>query len=590
MSQTLTRDQLLASSVRVIPYNCAPTKKRICTFDTETDPFARGVKVRPFTCGFYDGSAYFDFWGTDCIAQFFLFLKEHYADQELLIYCHNWGGFDAHFCVDFLDIDAVFDVRDGRLVRGFWGGQEFRDSLKILPFALDKYKKTKIDYAKFTVERRQHHKREIRAYQKDDCVNLYELVYAFQQQYGDKKTIASAAFSKLRSMHGIAELTEKVDFKLREYYYGGRVQPFVTGIVRRPFKMYDVNSMYMNVMAKYQHPVGSTWYKTGEINANTWFVRWTGSSRGGACFTDHGLKFIHGPGTFLSTIHEYRAGIQTGTITPEVIHECWNCDEHTCFDTFVNGCSSRKIAAKHSGDKIGELFSKTEGNSGYGKLGQNPRRFVDTMFTYGAMPEGHTCDEYCIRPCAKKWKLGYIRELPGTREVFYASWSRPALRPRKKYYNVGTAASITGAARAELLLGIAAATDPLYCDTDSIFCASLDAELDNFKLGAWKYEGDGRLFVCAGKKLYAVFCLEPPADPDHFYYRNPAKETVTDPVLGTVYCHKKASKGSRLSGSEIYAAATGETVEWENEVPTFRLNGNVDFIKRKIRSTYDVVT
>jgi hypothetical protein len=63
----------------------------------------------------------------------------------------------------------------------------------------------------------------------------------------------------------------------------------------------------------------------------------------------------------------------------------------------------------------------------------------------------------------------------------------------------------------------------------------------------------------AGKKLYACF--------------------------SGAECIKMACKGSRLSPEEITRVAQGETVTFRKDAPTFKLDGRVEWISRKIRRT-----
>src|ERR1700759_5295195 len=69
-------------------YQIRGSEKRVCTFDTETDPFAPGRIPEAFCCGFYDGEEYYDFWGDDCIEQFIEHLGK-YEPGSLCIYSHN---------------------------------------------------------------------------------------------------------------------------------------------------------------------------------------------------------------------------------------------------------------------------------------------------------------------------------------------------------------------------------------------------------------------------------------------------------------------------------------------------------------------
>ncbi len=127
------------------------------------------------------------------------------------------------------------------------------------------------------------------------------------------------------------------------------------------------------------------------------------------------------------------------------------------------------------------------------------------------------------------------------------------------FFNVATAASITSAARAELLRGLSKAKRPIYCDTDSIICESLDADHNPKALGAWKLEGTGDKACIAGKKLYVI-------------YKD--NEAV-----------KMASKGVRLKPAEIERVCMGEIIEYKNPVPKFKMDGSTQFTTRNVRMT-----
>jgi hypothetical protein len=80
-------------------------------------------------------------------------------------------------------------------------------------------------------------------------------------------------------------------------------------------------------------------------------------------------------------------------------------------------------------------------------------------------------------------------------------WARPA--PGHRYNNVGMAASITGAARAQLLFAKEHAIDAIYCDTDSLICRDLqNVEISATKLGAWDIEETFDDVIVVGKKTY----------------------------------------------------------------------------------------
>jgi len=180
-------------------------------------------------------------------------------------------------------------------------------------------------------------------------------------------------------------------------------------------------------------------------------------------------------------------------------------------------------------------------NSAYGKFAQNPDGFKD----------------WCIVD-NEALPMPWLPE-----HEFDNGWiiySRPTTKPHSIFrYNVMTAASITGAARAMLLRGLHGAVNPIYCDTDSIICESLDGDLDEYRLGAWKQEACGDRVAIAGKKLYAV--------------------TNKGELV------KHACKGVRITPSQIFDVAEGSEVLYENMAPTFSLTKKTKFIKRRVRAT-----
>ena len=136
-------------------------------------------------------------------------------------------------------------------------------------------------------------------------------------------------------------------------------------------------------------------------------------------------------------------------------------------------------------------------------------------------------------------------------------WSKPS--EDAKYSNIATGASITGAARSVLMRGVHNSVDAMYCDTDSIICREMrNTEIDAADLGAWKLEKTGNSLAIAGRKMYALF--------------------------NDSTCVKYACKGVRITPEDIIKAASGEVITYERDAPTYRLDGSVDWITRKIRA------
>lgn len=527
-------------------------ESEIAIIDFETDPFRFDRVPQPFACGVLWRGVYADFWGPECwreAADYLLSIR-----VPLIVYAHNGGKFDFFFMWRILE--NPIRLISSRIVSARLGIHELRDSWSILPFALARYKKTKIDYALFEPEVRDAHKTEILNYLHDDCTDLMELCSAFVGRFGPRLTIGGTAMRALCEIHPQENHSESHDKTFRPFYFGGRVECFQSGIIEGDWKIYDVNSMYPAVMANCEHPLGDEYVSktNAELDENGWIVGYPGcmyfcevSGANLGALPQRGVRALDGLrfdvefGTFHTTSHELRAAIGLGKFSVACIHRAYLPRRRQRFVEFVDKFSAEKKSAKLAGDKIGEIFAKLILNSAYGKFGQNPEHFKEYYISIrGVTPTpGPGWD---LEESADGWTI----------------WSQPSTE--KRYFDVAIAASVTGAARAALMLGIANATVPLYCDTDSIICQRLDGvKLDDYELGAWKLEATGTTAAIAGKKLYALF------DGD-------------EPV-------KWASKGTKLAPEAIMMIADGRQALWQSDAPNFSLSGKTKFISRVSRKT-----
>src|ERR1700752_5217130 len=120
----------------------------IGTLDCETDPFKVGRIPKNFLWGVYIRSTYYEFTEPAQVAGF---LMEEC--KGCILYAHNGGKFeDFHALIPFANLHEPITIINGRLVKFMIGECELRDSLAILPVALEKYKKQKINYAIFEPE------------------------------------------------------------------------------------------------------------------------------------------------------------------------------------------------------------------------------------------------------------------------------------------------------------------------------------------------------------------------------------------------------------------------------------------------------
>lgn len=522
--------------------------RSLAVIDYETDPFEFGEVPAPFVAGFYEIGNYLEFWGADCVQQLVDYLGTR--EDPLLIYAHNGGKFDFFFMLAHLE--NPLKVINGRIASCRIGPHELRDSYAILPIPLSAYKKDEVDYSTFKRDVRHLHRPAISKYLKADCVYLYDLVLAFLNRFGEKLTIGGTAIAELRKYHPFENQRERHDTRMRAFYFGGRCEAFDTGVFSGDWKIYDVNSMYSHVMHSMDHPTGSEYLmqwggivdKRGRISGVAdcpmYFAHIECQQQGAfpTRVDNRPLDFNRPSGEFWVTSHELRAAMDTRRVQNIRVIDVTAPRKVVRFAEFVQVFMAEKIRAKKEGDRVAEIFSKLILNSSYGKFAQNP----DKYFNYVIQgPDDEMPDDPELEI--------YLAHETGARV-----WRKPA--KAHQYLDVATAASITGAARSVLMRALAVARRPMYCDTDSIICEQLGAEIDATKLGAWKLEATGDTLAIAGKKLYAL--------------KSGAKLV------------KKAHKGALLNSDDIFRLARGGTAVWRNDAPSFSLAKGVSFVEREL--------
>lgn len=532
--------------------------RAIGVIDAETDPFKRYRVPRPFIWGFYDGSQYQTFTETEKLVEF---LK----DFDGIVYAHNGGRFDFHFLLHHLEPYSDIMLIHGRIASVKLGACELRDSYCILPVPLRAYKKDDIDYRIMEAETR--HDSEnwaiINQYLKNDCVYLWELVTRFIEQYGLSLTLAGAAMKQWKKISPLEVPQSTPDYygEISPYYYGGRVQCFESGVIDEPFRVFDINSAYPFAMLQ-KHPYDLNPHERKHWHDKCDFVRLRGVSLGALPYRSLGddghakntLLFPDDdtPREYFVTRWEFDAAIETLSLYDVEIISTLTYTNRVDFSQYVNYFHQLKQDAEKSGDVATRTFAKLFLNSLYGKFAANPDKYRNRMIVSPVVALGLDSDEYKATDAALKkigWKAGgeigpwvlAESELDGH---------------QKRYYNVATGASITGFVRAMLWRSLCEAGRPLYCDTDSIAAFSDGGDLrgdgDGKRLGEWKLEGNFYRAGIAGKKLY----IFDGSDPD-------GKPLV-----------KMATKGARLTESEMWKVAEGGDVDFMPEAPTFSAKSN----------------
>ena len=527
-------------------------KRKIAVIDLETDPFLFGRKPEPFAAGFFDGDAYVEFWGADCVQQLLDYLED--CEHEYYIYAHNGGKFDFIYFVEKKAIENPVKVINGRIVSARLGRHILRDSYAILPMPLSAYKKDEIDYSNFEADKRDLHRADILHYLAKDCEYLYDLLKAFVDRFGVQLTIGGTAIKTLEKFHPFARQNARHDEKYRPYYFGGRVQCFERGHIKKALKVYDVNSMYPFVMSDRLHPTGRQYFDLDvtalefddEYNIKgfenvPYFITFTGENFNALpSRTKQGLDFNIAYGEFNTVSHEFKVAMKYGLIKPEQITRVLLAGETINFNEYVQHFNSEKINAKASGDKIAEIFAKFLLNSAYGKFGQNPDNFKDWIFR---------ADDISAVDLIN---AGYVMA-QDFQEI--ELWERNS--ESESYLDVATAASITSAARSVLLEAMQSAKGLVYCDTDSMICESYIGNIDKFKLGAWDLEKTGDEVYIYAKKIYALYS---------------AGE-----------CVKLACKGVRMTGDDILKLIGGKDYNWKRDAPAFKMSGNYSFVERTLK-------
>lgn len=534
--------------------------RAIAVIDAETDPFRKGRIPKPFIWGFYNGSMYREFTDTAKLGEFL-------SEQDAIVYAHNGGKFDFHYLLPMLSAYDDIKIINGRIASCNIGIAELRDSYCIINEPLSKYKKDEIDYA--IMEKSQRHKAQnmakIRAYLKSDCVYLWEMVTEFVRRYGAELTQAGAAMKQwVKISNDPPERTNEEFYnELSPFYYGGRVECFRSGVIETDFSVYDINSAYAYAMM-HKHPYSANYEKvTGYVkNADFYIVDCISRGvfpfrgNGGDSNRSHGLRFPNDSinKRFCVSNWEFAAGRDTNTIEKVKVIESLRFVRHTDFSAYINMFWTERKAAKASGDILGSLFSKLMMNSLYGKFAANPDNYKNYMLV---PPSDVECFNSQMDGVRGDWDFG--GEL--------GPWllaQRELDDYQKRFYNVATGASITGFVRAMLWRAICASKGVLYCDTDSIAVKSIGSSVKLGEgLGEWKHEGDFDLAAIAGKKLYA--------------FRG-------KPVDGKVIW-KQASKGAKLTASEIVKIARGGSVDYESEAPSFSVTRTPYFTNRRIVKT-----
>lgn len=553
---------------------------KIAVLDTETDPFDNKTRseVFPFLAVLYsDDFEPVIIWDENrkrFVRKLIAAIKA--LPDEYTIYAHNGGKFDFMFLVSELRGSVSFKGRG--IMEARIGNHILRDSFHIIPEKLANLEKEAFDYKCLYKGTRDKFRREIISYCISDCRNLLKYVKEFLNEFGFRISIGQAAMAELKKHYKVQSIGANEDAFLRHYFFGGRVEclegagHFIAP-VGKTFKYYDVNSMYPYAMANYKHPIcRMSPPRRGEPNEKTIFIDLNCRNYGALIARNENGETTATieRGRFRTTIWEYKTAMRLGLITDVRINFCIDYERRSDFSEFVNPRYEQRRLITAAMEKVSKsspeyftlkkdnIFIKLVLNNAYGKFAQNPRNFKEHYFTDPR--ERPPKETEMAKGLPAPWG-----DMPSYRSDTHWIWSRPA--PGIHFNNVGTAASITGAARSILMEAIYNAEFPIYCDTDSLMCLELNnTELDNLKLGAWKLEKEIDEIIICGKKLYAT-----------------KQHKRGDRQRDNVTVRSKGTSG--LDWADMLAILDGKLLEVVNKGPTLTKTGSQYYLSRTIGLT-----
>lgn len=557
----------------------------LAVLDAETDPFSFGLTPKPFVWGLQilETQEYLEFWDDNlhirhetCTDKLIEYLDK--LDTPLRIYAHNGGKFDYFFLLKYLN--PQLSLINGRVAECSIGDHILRDSWLILPIPLSQMDKGEIDYNKMKLGERHRHTKEISAYLYKDCDYLGKWVGGFIRRFGMKITLASTAFSELKTTdYKIGKTFEDYDNIFRKFYFGGRVQCFSVGEhLDGPYSYVDINSAYPRAMLD-EHPSGPDWLKVFKppSDYDGYFAEIVAISKGALPYRDpeDATKKLYFPEDDKPRIYrvtgwEIKAGLETNTLEILEYKSIYITKAKQNFKDYILKFYQEKLEADKNGDEESRLFSKLLMNSAYGKFGMDGRKFKD----YLLMPEGEAPPLLMEGEELAQHQWHHYCDMETGETMFEKD------NPKKDFYDVATAASITGWVRAFLWRAICSSKGVIYCDTDSIMCKKFSGVIGS-ELGEWSIEARLDQAYIAQRKMYAVRIsgLEWLTKIEKWIKKGSDKDKKPERWK---YACKGIPKKQLKAKDIVEGIKTGTNLLIEKEAPSFSLKHGSRFMAREI--------
>lgn len=516
------------------------TKRKVTTYyvaDFETTPYAQYLKEgRTRVYLFYIEALHND--ADHCLGinlgEFTRFISQPNVDKKVIFF-HNLS-YDILFFEYFLNEQGVRYDEDSKKVGTYhivrdefmnvyqltWRLKnglvlEFRDSYKLLmssvarlPNLRNLEKLEGFDYEKIRTEKKLSDFSAFDIeYVKHDVWKVKDVLVALLPEIGDHLTIASSSYMTYKHMiyskYGKYQFQEwfppidrNDDMVLRKAFNGGIVllnPKYARKTLKKPIITYDKNSMYPDVMRHQPLPIGvplkiinKEYYDILVNNGIRLFVfvvdvRSMTIKDGYHPFIQKHKNYTFGSGKQQTPRHIENQIFYWTSIDLEMVTRFYDIDYsiiydlsygfqhmHGLFDDYVDQWYGVK---QNAANEFERMLAKLRLNSVFGKFGTRAERY------------------------------GYET---GVGENGRLTFSTIETRVKSDYY-LPIAIFITSWARASLVEVIEAEREAfIYADTDSVHLfkdkAKLQFEIDGYKLGAWKYEGESTKTIFYANKQY----------------------------------------------------------------------------------------
>ncbi|MGH7980824.1 MAG: DNA polymerase, partial [Limisphaerales bacterium] len=339
-----------------------------------------------------------------------------------------------------------------------------------------------------------------------------------------------------------------------------------------PFSVIDINSAYPFAML-HQHPISPEGLQVEHLppepKLGPCLIRLDAIAKG--CFPlraeDHSLYFPDDERSvreYAITGWELMAALECDAVKIIHIKEIRQFTHTINFAEYIHNFYNERLKAKANGDKLGDVFNKRFMNGLYGKFAADPQKYKEYVIASDdSLSDWHAKGWLPLKDWGERQLC--VRDLP---------------EEKQRYYNVATAASITGFVRAHLFKAIQKCSGIIYCDTDSIAARQIGDIPAGPELGQWKTELHCNEYAVAGKKLYAFRSTHA----SHAAALEKAREK--DPKA-EVSEWKVACKGVNLTAAQIVAVSEGQPFLYEPSVPTYSFQRDTPiFINRQVKRTF----